>query len=85
MIQLLQLSEAGYRVGTELVKQTNAERDYWRAVLERIVETIRYLSERGLPFRGSNEIIGPPRNGNYLGTMELLAIFDPFHFEDNLR
>ena len=62
----------------ELVKQTNAERDYWRAVLERIVETIRYLSERGLPFRGSNEIIGSPRNGNYLGTLELLAIFDPF-------
>ena len=78
MIQLLQLSDAGCRVDTELVKQTNAERDYWRAVLERIVETIRYLSERGLPFCGSNEIIGSPRNGNYLGTLELLAIFDPF-------
>ena len=78
MIQLLQLSDAGCRVDAELVKQTNAERDYWRAVLERIVETIRYLSERGLPFRGSNEIIGSPRNGNYLDTLELLAIFDPF-------
>ena len=78
MIQLLQRSDAGCRVDVELVNQANAERDYWRTVLQRIVETIRYLSERGLPFRGSNEIIGSPRNGNYLGTLELLAIFDPF-------
>ena len=67
MIQLLQRSDAGCRVDVELVKQANAERDYWRAVLQRIVETIRYLSECGLPFRGSNEIIGSPRNGNNLG------------------
>ena len=66
LIQVLQLSDAGCRVDTELVKQSNAEPDYWHAVLERIVETIRYLSEHGLPFRGSNEIIGSPRNGNYL-------------------
>ena len=61
MILLLQLSEAGCGVHVELVKQTNAERDYWRAVLERIVEMICYLSERGLPFRGSNEIITQKR------------------------
>lgn len=42
MIQLLQLSDAGCQVDAELVKQTNAERDYWRTVLERVVETIRY-------------------------------------------
>jgi hypothetical protein len=45
---------------------------------KRIVATIRYLSEHSLPFRGSNETIGSPRNGNYLGTLELLAMFDPF-------
>ncbi|CAB4019206.1 zinc finger MYM-type 1-like [Paramuricea clavata] len=37
-----------------------------------------HVELRGLPFRGSNEIVGSPRNGNYLGTLELLAIFDPF-------
>ena len=47
-------------------------------MLERITETIYYLSERGLPFRGSDEVIGSPQNGNYLGTLELIAIFDPF-------
>ena len=78
MIKLLQRSAAGCRVDVELVRQANAERDYWRAVLERITETIRYLSERGLPFRGSDEVIGSPKNGNYLGTLELIAMFDPF-------
>ena len=78
VIQLLQRSDAGCRVDSELVRQASEDRDYWRAVLERITETIRYLSERGLPFRGSNEIVGSPKNGNYLGTLELIAVFDPF-------
>ena len=45
----------------------NTERDYWRAVLERVAETIRFLSERGLAFRGSDEVIGSSRNGKFSG------------------
>ena len=78
MVQLLQLSDANSRVDAEQVRQANVERDYWRALLERVVETIRFLSERGLAFRGSDEVVGSPRNGNYLGILELLAKFDPF-------
>ena len=73
VIQLLQRSDAGCHVDLELVRQAGEERNYWRAVLERITETIRYLSERGLPFRGSDEIVGSLQNGNYLGTLELIA------------
>ena len=51
---------------------------YWHKVLERIVEVIRFISERGLAFRGDNETIGSEKNGNYLGILELLAKFDPF-------
>ena len=47
MIQLLQRSDAGCRVDSELVRQADNERDYWRAVLERVTETIRFMSERG--------------------------------------
>ena len=51
---------------------------YWRQVLERVVEVICTLSERGLAFRGSNETFGSSHNGNYIGLLELIAKFDSF-------
>ena len=36
-----------------LVRKEQAERDYWRSVLERVAETIRHLAVRGLAFRGT--------------------------------
>lgn len=51
---------------------------YWTEVLKRDLSAIRFLVDRGLPFRGSNEIIGSKSNGNYLGVLELIAEFNPF-------
>ena len=51
---------------------------YWRQVLERVVEVICTLAERGLAFRGSNETFGSSHNGNYIGLLELIAKFDSF-------
>ena len=45
--RLLERRNANCRVDAELVKQANAERDYWHAVLERVTETIHFLSECG--------------------------------------
>ena len=73
MVQLLLRSDAGNRVDAALVRQEQAERDYWCSVLERVAETIRHLAVRGLAFRGTNEIIGSVDNGNFLGTYELKA------------
>ena len=42
------------------------------------MEVVKFLSERALAFRGSTEELGRKDNGNYLGTLELLAKFDPF-------
>ena len=78
MVQLLQRSDAKSHVDAELVKQVKTERDYWCSVLERAVKTIRFLAERGLAFRGSDEVVGSTNNGNYLGILELVAKFDPF-------
>ena len=47
-------------------------------VFERVVEVVKFLSERGLAFRGDNELFGSERNGNFLGLMELIAKFDSF-------
>lgn len=53
------------------------EADYWRNILKRIVEVIKFLGTRGLAFRGQDEIIGSNHNGNFLGILEMLSKFDP--------
>nr|XP_042717721.1 zinc finger MYM-type protein 1-like [Chrysemys picta bellii] len=52
------------------------ERDFWRNVVKRMVDVVIFLSERNLAFRGSNEKLGDPSNGNFLGLFELLAKYD---------
>lgn len=46
------------------------------------------MSERGLAFRGSDENINSPNNGNYLGILELISKYDPFltgHFKEHIN
>ena len=64
-------------IDAHLDEQCISERQYAKAVLHRIFATIRFLAERGLPFRGHDQDIGSPSNGHFLGTLELLAKFDP--------
>ncbi|XP_050064849.1 uncharacterized protein LOC126553777 [Aphis gossypii] len=77
MMTYLARSKVVSRVDTDLLSQRNKEVNYRRNVLERIVAIIKFLASRGLPFRGDNEIVGSPNNGNYLGCVELLSEFDP--------
>ena len=44
----------------------------------RRVATIAFFGEKGLPFRKSNAIVGSGNNGNYLGILELISMFDLF-------
>lgn len=68
---------AARRIDSTLALQVDAERKYWREVLLRITETLKFLTSRGLPLRGSDERIGSNNNGNYLGVLELISKFDP--------
>jgi len=55
-----------------------AARQYWREVLKRVFAIIKFLGERGLPFRGVKcELLGSSHNGNCLGILELISQFDP--------
>ena len=65
-------------IDATLKQEISKEKLYWEKVLERIVEVVRFIFERGLAFRGENEQIGSEHNGNYLGMLELIAKFDPF-------
>ncbi|XP_015377175.1 PREDICTED: zinc finger MYM-type protein 1-like [Diuraphis noxia] len=64
-------------INKQLTKQLEVEENDWIDILKRVVEAIRFLSTRGLTFRGSHEVIGVTDNGNYLGILELIAKFDP--------
>lgn len=66
------------RIDTSSIKAMADEVQYWYKVLKRVVSVVRFLGERGLPFRGSEEKIGSPNNGNFLGIIELIAEYDPF-------
>ncbi|XP_013776641.1 zinc finger MYM-type protein 1-like [Limulus polyphemus] len=46
--------------------------------MQRVVSAVRFLSSRGLTFRGDTEVLNSRQNDNYLGILELLAEYDPF-------
>lgn len=78
MLSLLHRSNYACRVDASLARQCEAEQQYWKKVLRRVVAVIKFMGARGLPFRGDNELLGSAHNGNYLGLLELIAEFDPF-------
>ena len=71
---LCRRAKASGRVNSPLIEQCQAERIYAKAVLERVVATIKFLAERSLAFRGNDQVIGSPSNGNFLGTLESLSL-----------
>lgn len=61
-----------------LRNQFNLECQYWEDVLKRVVAKVKFLSERGLLFRGDTETFNSPNNDNYMGILKLIAQFDQF-------
>lgn len=55
------------QINSQLTKQLAERRQYWRDLITRLVSVIFFMSERGLAFRGKDEIVGSAHNGNYLG------------------
>ena len=60
-------------VDKHLADELEREITYWRAVLMRVLDVLKFLCERGLAIRGKDETTGSVHNGNFLGIMELLS------------
>ena len=58
------LARKNDRIDTHLEIQFENERSYWRKVLQRADAIVKFLSQRGLAFRGHNEVYGSNNNGN---------------------
>ena len=72
-------------IDEKLKQQIQKEHDYWTSLLKRLISVIKYIAERGLAFRGDNETVGTPRNGNYLGMLEVIAQYDDILQEHSNR
>lgn len=83
IISLLQRSSPN-ALNETLVSSYKNEAAYWKKVLTRVISTIKFISARGLAFRGTEEKFGSVNNGNYIGILELLAEYDPF-LESHIR
>uniref|UniRef100_H3A5Y3 DUF4371 domain-containing protein n=1 Tax=Latimeria chalumnae TaxID=7897 RepID=H3A5Y3_LATCH len=57
--------------------QIQKEKNFWRQVLERLINVTLTLSMCNLAFRGHREVLGHANSGNFLLIMELLAKYDP--------
>ncbi|KAL4090352.1 hypothetical protein QTP88_025209 [Uroleucon formosanum] len=64
-------------IDVELKIELEKRELYWRSIIHRLIQTVIFLSGRGLAFCGNNETLGSKNNGNYLGCLELIAKFDP--------
>ena len=75
---LINLQKNGEKIDAALTKQLEDEKKYWGFLLERMINVMKFTCERGVAFRGIDETVGSPNNGNYLGLLELLATVNPF-------
>ena len=78
VLYLINLRKDGEEIDAALTKQLEHEKKYWGSLLERILNIIKFLCERGLALRGTDETVGSPNKRNYLGLLELLATVDSF-------
>ncbi|GFW52364.1 zinc finger MYM-type protein 1 [Trichonephila clavipes] len=65
----------------QLQEQLRKDTKYYHNVIKRVIAVVKYLAIRDLAFRGTEEVLGSPSNGNFMGALKLLAEFDPFIHE----
>lgn len=64
-------------IDKELEKHVSTEAQFWRKVLERLIQIILYLTAGNTALRGNEGKLNDNSEGNFLRTVKLLAQFDP--------
>ncbi|KAJ8911932.1 hypothetical protein NQ315_016273 [Exocentrus adspersus] len=70
-------SKAG-NIDSVLKSEFEKQQFYWREVLRKVVECLKFLCGKGLALRGDSENISDFENGNFLGPLHFLSKFDSF-------
>jgi len=86
MKQMVMAEKKGQKLSDLMACQYTIEVQYWRNVLHRILSIIFFLAQHNIALRGTagHEIIGDPKNGPFLGLVELLAKYDPI-MEEHIK
>lgn len=64
-------------IDAQLDSEYKSQVNFWTQVLTRITDVTLTLVSCNLAFRGHNEKLNEPNNGNFLSVIELLARYDP--------
>ncbi|KAF3844575.1 hypothetical protein F7725_007738 [Dissostichus mawsoni] len=64
-------------IDTDMERNVRNAAQFWRQVVERIVNVTLTLASSNLAFRGHREVLGQGKAGNFLSIIELLARYDP--------
>ena len=60
-----------------LLQQMNDEKNRWREILKRYLDTIKLLASQNLAFRGHDETPNSMNPGNFIAILQLLSKYDP--------
>ena len=75
--QLQKSLTEGSTIEALMLENIKSNMDKWKKILHRILDVTLFLGERGLAFRKKSQLVGDPKNGNFLGVLELIGRYDP--------